>query len=450
MKRDEAKSLKSPRLLTGAYPAKGDASQLAGLDVVKITKRFVDRLSPGAGDLFHWDNDLAGFGVRVKPSGAAAYLVQYRNAAGQSKRLTLGRVGVLTPDQARTEARSAFAAVARGKDPVAEKRAQRADILVSELVELYLDEGPSDKPAKKASSWATDASNLRRHVVPLLGRRRTSNITKADIQRFQRDVTGGATKADRKSGKSRGRVRVRGGAGTGWRSTVVLSAMLAWAVERGLLTENPAVGVKLNKPKNRERFLTDEEVAALGNAMAKAEQEGANPRALAIIRLLLLTGARRNEIEALRPEYVDFQRGAAFLPDSKTGSKTVALGAAALEVLAALSAVDGWYFPAARGDGHYQGVSKVWRAVREAAGLKGVRLHDLRHSFASVTVAGNNSLFLLGKILGHAKASTTEKYAHLMLDPVRAVADQTSRRLAAALKGNHGPSTVLKIKRPIQ
>jgi integrase len=414
--------------------------------VVKITKRFVDRLSAGPGDVFHWDDDLAGFGVRVKPSGAAAYFVQYRNAGGQSKRLTLGRVGVLTPDQARTEARSAFAAVARGKDPVAEKRAQRADILVGELVEKYLEEGPTDKPDKKASSWATDASNLRRHAVPLLGRRRAGTLTKRDIQQLQANVTRGATRADRKSGKKRGRIRVRGGAGTAWRATVVVAAMLSWAVDRGLLTTNPAEGVKLNKPRSRERFLTDEEVAALGNAMAEAEQAGANPKALAIIRLLLLTGARRNEIESLQPEYVDFQRGAAFLPDSKTGAKTVALGAAALEVLASLSAEDGWYFPAERGDGHFQGVSKVWRNVRKAAGLDGVRLHDLRHSFASVTVAGNNSLFLLGKILGHRKASTTEKYAHLMLDPVRAVADQTARRLAGALRGSKG-STVVKLQR---
>jgi integrase len=414
--------------------------------MVKITKRLVDRMGASVADVVHWDDDLAGFGLRVKPSGARSYVVQYRNAGGQSKRLTLGRVGVLTPEQARSEARSALAAVARGKDPAAEKRAQRADLTVAELVEKYLSEGPADKPEKKASSWATDASNLRRHAVPLLGRRHAGTLTKRDIQQLQASVTRGATKADRKSGKKRGRIRVRGGAGTAWRATVVVAAMLAWAVDRGLLASNPAEGVKLNKPRSRERFLTDEEVAALGNAMAEAEEEGANLKALAIIRLLLLTGARRNEIESLQPEYVDFQRGAAFLPDSKTGAKTVALGAAALEVLASLSAEDGWYFPAERGDGHYQGVSKVWRKVRKAAGLNGVRLHDLRHSFASVTVAGNNSLFLLGKILGHRKASTTEKYAHLMLDPVRAVADQTARRLAGALKGSEG-STLVKLTR---
>jgi integrase len=390
---------------------------------------------------------LSRFGVRVKPTGARSYVLQYRNAGGQSKRLTLGRVGVLTPDQARSEARSALANVARGKDPVAEKRAQRAVPLVAELVETYLLEGPADKPDKKASSWATDASNLRRHAVPLLGRRRASTLTKRDIQQLLASVTSGATKAaDRQSGKSRGRVRVRGGAGTAWRTTVVFAGMLAWAVGRGLIDKNPAEGVRLNKPNRRERFLTNDEVARLGDALAAIELDGANPKALAIIRLLLLSGARRNEIESLRPGYVDFQRGAAFLPDSKTGQKTVALGAPALKVLAA-NMIEGatWVFPAVRGDGYYRGVSKVWRTVAKAAGLRGVRIHDLRHSFASVVIAGNNSLFLLGKILGHAKAETTEKYAHLMLDPVRAVADQASRRLAGALKSNEG-STVVKLK----
>jgi integrase len=418
--------------------------------VAKITKRFIDALKAGDREAVYWDDDLPRFGVRVRPGGGLSYICQYRTPggrAGRTRKLSLGRVGVLTPEQARTVAKAALGAADAGKDPAAEKRAQRAIPTVAELAEKYLAEGPADKPDKKTSSWATDASNLRRHAVPLLGRRRANTLTKRDVQQLQASITGGATKADRKSHKSRGRIRVRGGAGTAWRTTVVFAGMLAWSVDRGILETNPAKGVRLNKPKNRERFLTDDEVAALGTAMAEAEQEGANPRALAIIRLLLLTGARRNEIEALRPEYVDFQRGAAFLPDSKTGSKTVPLGAAALEVLASLSTVDGWYFPATRGDGHYQGVSKVWRTVREAAGLKGVRMHDLRHSFASVTVAGNNSLFLLGKILGHAKASTTEKYAHLMLDPVRAVADQASKRLADSLGGKRGPDTVVKLKR---
>jgi integrase len=412
--------------------------------MAKITKRFVDRLTAGPADVVHWDDALSGFGVRLKPTGAMTYVVQYRNAVGQSKRLTVGRVGVLTPEEARREAVAALAGVAKGKDPVAEKRAQRADLTVSALVELYLDEGPADKPTKKASSWTIDASNLRRHVVPSLGRRHLATLAKADVQKFQRDVTEGKTAAEATGAKKRGRIRVRGGAGTAWRATAVLSAMLAWAVGRGLRADNPAEGVQLNKLAKRERFLTDEELARLGEALVELQKQGANPASLAIVRLLLLTGARRDEIAGAKWEHVDFQRGVLLLPDSKTGAKAVPLAAPALEVLSKLPRDDrsSWVFPAARGEGHHVGVPKVWRKLRKMVGLKGVRLHDLRHTHASVGVALNQSLFIVGKILGHKRPQTTEKYAHLALDPVRAAAEQTAQRLAGALNGRQAGKLV--------
>src|SRR5262249_49490781 len=191
-------------------------------------------------------------------------------------------------------------AVAKGKDPVAEKQAQRSDLTVTELVERYLKEGPADKPDKKASSWSTDASNLRRHAVPLLGRRHLATLTKPDIQRFQRDVTEGKSKASARGVRKRGRVRVRGGAGTAARSTAVLAAMFAWAVEHKLLRANPAIGVTLNKLRKRERFLTDAEIARVGDRLAAMEAVGVNRSSLAIVRLLLVSGARLNEIAALK------------------------------------------------------------------------------------------------------------------------------------------------------
>jgi len=424
--------------------------------MAKITKRFIDRLRPGETEAVHWDDDLPGFGVRVKPNGKGAYCVQYRNAAGVSRRLTVGRVGVLSPDQARREARDKLASAARGDDPVEEKRSKRADVSVSELVELYLAEGPADKPDKKASSWETDASNLRRHVVPLLGRRQVSTLAKADLQRFQSDVSNGRTKAPptAKGARKRGRIRVTGGAGTAWRATVVLSAMLAWAVDRGHLKANPGEGVRLNKPPSRERFLDDAELARLGDAVVAMEREGVNAASLTIARLLALTGARKTEIASLRWRYVDFQRGALILPDSKTGAKVVPLGAPAISVLMAWGEQfdhlggDQYVFPAERGNSFHVGYSKVWRRLREKAGLLGVRLHDLRHTHASTGVALNQSLFIIGKVLGHKKARTTEKYAHLELDPVRAAADQTAQRVASAMKGGGtGLSKVVRLER---
>ena len=416
--------------------------------MVKITKRFVDGVTKPEKDVVFWDDELARFGLRVKPSGAKTYIVQYRNAAGRTRKLALGRVGVLTPEEARQRAKKALLGVADGQDPSADRHAKREDLLVSDLVEVYLEEGPADKPRKKQSSWDIDASNLRNHAVPLLGRRQAKSLTRADIQRFQADVTAGKSKASGKGLRARGRVRVTGGAGTAWRATVVFAAMLAWAVKRKIIPSNPAEGVELNKLQKRERFLSMAEIIKLGDAMREAEYQGVNPVGLNIIRVLLLSGARKTEVASAKCCYLDAEHGALRLPDSKTDEKVIGLGAPALAILVALAPEDpdAWIFPATRGDGHFKGVGKIWKKVAERAGIKvgrdagrlGVRVHDLRHSYASVTVAGGDSLFILGKILGHTKASTTEKYAHLNLDPVRSVADRTAKKIADALEGKKG------------
>jgi integrase len=421
----------------------------------KLTKRFVDRVPPSTRDIVYWDSELPRFGLRVKPSGARTFIVQYRNAAGRTRKLALGRVGVLTPEEARQRARKALLGVSDGQDPSADRHAQRKDLLVSELVDLYLEEGPADKPQKKASSWAIDASNLRRHAVPLLGRKLAKSLTPTDIQKFQRDVTTGKTKAMAGGARKRGRIRVTGGVGTAWRATVVVAAMFAWAVKRGLLDTNPAEGVELNKLQKRERFLSAAELARLGGAMVKAERQGVNPVALDMIRVLLLTGARRSEIASLKWAYVDFEHSALRLPDSKTDEKVIALGAPALAVLSSLTQgdADAWVFPAARGDGHFKGMPKIWKKVAGLAGIKvgkdagtlGVRVHDLRHGFASVAAADGDSLYLIGKVLGHTQVATTQRYAHLHLDPVRAVADRTARKIAGALKGRKRGGKVVKL-----
>src|SRR5262249_30489478 len=221
------------------------------------------------------------------------------------------------------------------------------------------------------------------------------------------------------------------------------------------LPTNPAKGVKLNKVRKRERFLSAEELGRLGEAMDQAERQGVNSSALDIIRLLLLTGARRTEIASLRWGDVDFERGALRLAESKTGEKQIALGAPALKILVGRKQGEptDWVFPAARGKGHFQGMPKIWRNVATAAGLKvgkaagplGVRVHDLRHGFASVAVADGSSLYLVGKILGHTQAATTQRYAHLQLDPLRAVADRTARKIAGDLERKGG--TVVKLPR---
>jgi integrase len=187
----------------------------------------------------------------------------------------------------------------------------------------------------------------------------------------------------------------------------------------------------------------------LGEVLAEVEGLPGNPMMIAAIRLLLLTGCRKNEILGLRWDWVDIERGALRLPDSKTGAKVVPLGAPALAILARLPRHEGspWVLPAARGNGHLIGLQRAWRKIAKTAGLHDVRLHDLRHGFASVAVAAGSSLYLLGKVLGHTQARTTERYAHLDADPVHVVADRTARKIAQALEGLSAASDVVLLPR---
>lgn len=415
--------------------------------MTKITKRVVDSAIPMSGrELFVWDEELRGFGLRVLSSGAKSYIVQYRTGGrgSQARRRVIGRHGVMTAEEARIRARRLLTEVADGLDPALRRDQSRDATTVGELADMYLREGPAEKPNKKASSWATDRSNIERHIKPMLGRRALRNLTRADITQFQVDVAAGKSKADFKT-KKRGRARISGDSGTAARTLAVFGAMLQFAAARGLIPTNPAKGVPLLKGRKRERFLLEAEVADLADALAAMEREHAlSPNAAAAVRLLLLTGCRRGEVLSLRWDWVDFERGCVRLPGSKTGAKVVPLAAAALEVLGKLPRrqTSPYVLPAAKGGGHYIGLQKDWERLRARAGLDGLRLHDLRHSFASFAVAGGHTLFMVGKVLGHKQARTTEGYAHLADDPLRAVANSTAAHIAAAMRSQGAPRQV--------
>jgi integrase len=209
---------------------------------------------------------------------------------------------------------------------------------------------------------------------------------------------------------------------------------MSFAVTRQMRADNPVRGVKRYADKKGETFLSATEMAKVGAAIATLEAEGTNPAAIAIVRLLAFTGARKSEIAALRWSEVDLEGGYLRLSDSKTGAKVIPIGAPAAEVLAGVSTIKGseYVFPATTGDGHFQGVEKVWRKARVAAGFPALRLHDLRHSFASVGIARGDALPVIGAILGHADVKTTSRYAHLADDPVRQAADAIAKSVQAA------------------
>jgi integrase len=401
----------------------------------KITKRAVDAARPAKNDVFFWDTETKGFGLKVTPAGNKIYVVQARlKDTGKVVRCTIGKHGApWTPDKARQEAVRLLGMIASGINLNEAKMKARGDMTVSSLCDLYLAEG-CDK--KKPSTIKVERSQIERHVKPLLGQKQARSLTRGDIERFMSDVAAGKTATDEKTGP-RGRAVVRGGKGIANRTADLLASMLAFAVHRGVRTDNPVRGVQRYRRNPKERFLSSSELAKLGEALGRAGKEGENPYALAAIRLLILTGCRKNEVLSLRWDWVDTERGCLRLPDSKTGAKTVPLGAPALELLQAIPSFEGnpHVFPSGTGGGHFVGLQKVWSRVRDRAGLADLRLHDLRHSFASVAVAGGDSLYLVGKVLGHRQARTTERYAHLSDDPVRAVADRAAEQIASAMNG---------------
>jgi integrase len=238
----------------------------------------------------------------------------------------------------------------------------------------------------------------------------------------------------------------------GNRALALLKSIFTQAEKWGLRTlANPARGIEMFPERPRERLLTAEELGRLGSALAEAEKNGAeHPSVIACIRLLVLTGARLSEILKLKWEYVDFERAVLRLPDSKTGPKNIPLGAPALALLASLSRESGrpYVLPGSVEGHHFVGIQKPWRRIRAAAGLQDLRIHDLRHAFASVAAMAGDSLLLIGKVLGHRQARTTERYAHLQDDPVRAVADKTARRIADAMSGGNSSAEVVPFTKP--
>ena len=400
----------------------------------KIMKRTVDDAKVGERDYFLWDTELKGFGLKVTPAGNRIYVVQYRTGGRGSptRRFTIGKHGApWTPDKARTEAKRILGSIADGNDPQTVKAAERVAMTVNELCALYLKDGFEDK---KATTIATDKGRIKRHIKPLLGRKRVKDLTPNDIRRFMSDVAKGKTAVTAKTGKH-GLARVTGGKGTASRTVGLLGGILSFAVDEGVRPDNPAIGIKRYPDSKGERFLSTAELARLGETLGNLE--GTEALAVPAIRLLIMTGCRKNEILSLKWSEVDFSIGCLRLADSKTGQKIVMLGAPALQTLASLSKqeVSDYVFPAMKGNKHYVGLPKAWERIRKQAELDDVRLHDLRHSFASVGAGAGMGLQVVGKLLGHKDPKTTARYSHIADDPARAAADRISETIAAAMNG---------------
>ena len=369
-------------------------------------------------DTVFWDGALTGFGVRVYPGGGKVYVAQARGPKG-SKRVTVGRHGVVGAAEARRRAALVIARVKAGEDPAvpdpspAARRA--AGPTVADLAARYLEEHVAARCKPGTARTARTAVN--RHILPALGRLPLAAVERARVTGLHHGLHGAPAMAN----------------------LVVdtLSHMYALAAGWGLVPEgtDPCRSVARYPARRRERFLTDAEFDRLGRALAEAEARGgASPAAVAAIRLLMLTGCRKNEILTLRREDVDLDAGALRLADAKTGPRTVLLSSAAAAVLAGLPRGPGdnpWVVPGRKPGARLRDVDGAWRTIRARAGLDDVRLHDLRHSYASRALALGESLPTIGRLLGHSRIETTARYAHLARDSVREAAARVAASIAA-------------------
>lgn len=407
----------------------------------KITKRTVDKVEPdGDAEAVLWDSELKGFGIRARSGGSKSYILHYRAGPGRTaplRKITIGKHGSpWTPDTARAEAKRLLGDVAAGRDPARDRQQDRTAFTFNQLIDLYMAEGVSHK---KASTVKSDRGRIEHHLRPLLGQMRADRIFRADVERMRNAISTGKTAEKIEAGaKRRSGSMATGGKGVAGQCVALVSSIYAFAIERGLCANNPARGVKKAPVRKVERFLTESEIARLADALdAEAEASG-NPFPAAAIKLLLLTGCRRGEIVDLcwNPD-VDLERNCLRLPDSKTGAKVVYLNAPARALLQGLPRLKNnrRVIPGVRAESASAAIDKVWSRVRQAAHLTDVRLHDLRHSFASVGAAGGLSLPIIGALLGHKHAATTARYAHLSADPLRAANEAVGQRIAAALRG---------------
>jgi integrase len=413
--------------------------------VPKLTKSIVEAAEPRAKQFSVWCSELPGFGVYVQPTGNRTYFVDYRNADGVRRRMTIGRHGKITTEEARKLAIATLGSTVRGEDPAEERTTRRKSLTVAELCDNYLKAaekgliiGKSGRP-KKASTLGTDRGRVERHIKPLLGRKLVIDLQQSDIAKFIRDVTAGKTAADVKTDRKRGRAIVEGGAGAAARTAGLLGGILSFAVSEGVLQFNPARGVKRPADNKRERRLDAKEFRALGKALADAEAEMELPQAVAGTWLIALTGCRYGEVQALKWSEVDIEGEALRLGDTKTGASVRPLSKRAIEVLDKIERVEGnpYVLPAARKTkGHYGSLAAAVERIVARAKLAGVTSHTLRHSFASVGDDLGFTENTIGAVIGHAGHSITSRYIHkldsVLIAAANKIANEVHRQMTGA------------------
>jgi integrase len=385
----------------------------------KLTKRAIDALKPEAKDYFVWDSQIAGFGVRVMPSGAKTYQAQYRKG-GRTRRVSLGRHGKITVDEARRLAKDVMGQVAMGENPAEEIALERRAPTVASLCDRFFKEHAEERCKPTTQKEYRRALDL--FIKPEIGSFKVIDVERKDIAALHHKYRHTPYQANR--------------------TLQVLSKMFNMAEIWGLRPDgsNPCRHVPKYREEKRERYLSQYELQRLGEVLCAAEQDGSESvHVVAAFRLLILTGCRLKEIQTLRWDYIT--DAGMELPDTKTGARRIPLPAAARAVLSALPRTPGnpYVIEGKLENSHITDLQHPWRRIRARAALDDVRIHDLRHTYASNAVSSGMPIQMVGRLLGHTQIQTTMRYAHLADDPVKRAAEENANRLSAFVSG--GPQT---------
>jgi integrase len=390
----------------------------------RLTKKLVEALPSPSAATYVWDDQLSGFGVKILPTGKKKYVVKYRVGGGRTGRprwYLVGAHGQLTCEQAREIATQVLAAVARGEDPQGQKESLRTAPTVADLWKRFEDE---HLPRKKPRSAAGDRQIASAHLLPALGRLKVADVARKDAaQALHHAMAEMPYQANR--------------------SIALLSKMMNLAEVWGYRPDgsNPCRHILKYREQARQRYLSPDELIRVGKALSEELAAGEiNVHMDAAIRLLLLTGARVSELLGARWEWVDWSRRVIALPDSKTGAKRLFLSDQAIELLrirkAAAEGSDNPYVIQGRlAKKPLVNLAKPWALIRKRAGVEDVRIHDLRHTAASIGVASGLNLPVIGRLLGHTQAATTQRYAHVDIDPALAAINTIGAAIMASLSG---------------
>ena len=398
--------------------------------VLKLTKTSIDKLPVMPKEQFYWDEELKGFGLRVSPRGRKTFIIQYRHG-GRSQRIRIGQHGSITAFDARRDARILLGEIAQGASPAKKARQTRNSPTLSIVAERFMREHAAVR--LKPTTQSDYRHNLKAYILPALGSRRIASISHKDVQELHQKMKNTPTQANR--------------------TISVLSKIFSMCVKWGYRdgTVNPCTQIERYKEKSRNRFLDKEELARLWNSLDKiGESREISIYAVSAFKLLILTGCRLGEIRTMKWSFLKGNR--IEFPDTKTGYKRIPLNKGAMIVLSETQQMPNNEYVIC---GSIEGqpiinLQKSWRRVRSKAGLEDIRIHDLRHTFASHAVMGGTPLATVSKLLGHSQIATTMRYAHLADEELLDATEIVGSILAGPEKATPSNNKVHYLKAPFQ